>query len=93
MTFVLRFEKMYYEMQTLVSTKYQVVIPREVRKRLDIKVGQKMDMEVTENRIVLSKAKKSQTWDLEYYRKRLGGIWKSSKDIEDYLEEQDRSWE
>ena len=79
-------------MQTLVSTKYQVVIPKEVRKKLVIKPGQKMDVEVAENRIVLSKAK-NQAWDMEYYRRKLGGMWKSSKDIDDYLEEQDRSWE
>lgn len=79
-------------MQTLVSTKYQVVIPKEARKKIGIKPGQKMDVQVTENRIVLSKAKK-QSWDLEYYRKKLGGIWTSAEDINKYLEEQDRSWE
>jgi AbrB family looped-hinge helix DNA binding protein len=81
-------------MQTLVSTKYQVVIPKEVRKKLAIKPGQKMDIEITENKIVLSKPKQIQKdWDLEYYRKKLGGIWTSAKDIDDYLEEQDHSWE
>ena len=80
-------------MQTLVSTKYQVVIPKEARQKLEIKPGQKMDVEVTEHKIVLSKIKETGSWDIEYYRKKLGGIWKSSKDIEDYLEEQDRSWE
>ena len=79
-------------MQTLVSTKYQIVIPKEVRKRLDINVGQKMDIEVTENRIVLSKVKKSQSWDLEYYRKKLGGIWKGI-DADKYLEDERNSWE
>lgn len=81
-------------MQTLISTKHQVVIPKEARKKLGLKPGQKMDVEVTNNKIVLSKAKPkdSEKW-LEDYRKRLGGLWKSEKDIEEYLEEQDRSWE
>lgn len=94
MTNVIRFGNMYYVMQTLVSTKYQVVIPKEARKKLSIKAGQKMDVEITNHRIVLSKAKPkdSANW-LEDYRKRLGGLWKSEEDIEQYLEEQDRAWE
>lgn len=80
-------------MQTLVSTKYQVVIPKEARKKLSIKAGQKMDVEVTNNRVVLSKSKTKKDWDPEDYYKRLGGLWKSQNDIDEYLEEQDRSWD
>jgi len=89
LTKVIRFSKMYYVMQTLVSTKYQVVIPKEARRKIGLKPGQKMDVEVTENRIVLSKTKGKSG---DYYKK-LGGLWKSSEDIEKYLEEQDRAWE
>lgn len=80
-------------MQTLISTKHQVVLPKEARKKLGLKPGQRLDVEVTENKIVLSRTKKNQAWDLEYYRKKLGGLWKDEKDIENYLEEQDKAWE
>jgi AbrB family looped-hinge helix DNA binding protein len=36
-----------------VSTKYQVVIPREARKQLRIKPGQKMQAILYDNRVVL----------------------------------------
>ncbi|MCH7975636.1 MAG: AbrB/MazE/SpoVT family DNA-binding domain-containing protein [Bacteroidetes bacterium] len=36
-----------------VSPKYQVVIPREVREVMDIKPGQKVEVMVYDNRIVL----------------------------------------
>lgn len=82
------------QMQTLVSTKYQVVIPKEARKKAGIKSGQKMNVDVVGEKVVLSKLKSTKTlnWPYDYYKK-LGGLWKSSKDIEKYLEEQDKSWE
>lgn len=80
-------------MQTLVSTKYQVVIPKEARKKVGIKPGQKMDVEITNNRIVLSKIKQGGklNWPEDYYKK-LGGLWKHTN-IEKYLEEERNSWE
>ena len=36
-----------------VSPKFQVVIPREVRKRLGVKAGQKMQVIAYDNRVVL----------------------------------------
>ncbi|MBN2547819.1 MAG: AbrB/MazE/SpoVT family DNA-binding domain-containing protein [Anaerolineales bacterium] len=36
-----------------ISTKYQVVIPREARKHLRIKPGQKMQVILYDNRVVL----------------------------------------
>ncbi len=80
-------------MQTTVSPKYQVVIPKEARKKIKIKPGQKMDVEVTENRVTFSPARVQETKPMEYYYKKLGGIWKSTEDIEKYLEEEDKSWE
>lgn len=78
-------------MRTRVSTKYQIVIPKEARRQEDIKPGQEMEVEVISHRIILSKAKSNKNWNPDY--KKLGGLWKSSDDIDKYLEEQDRSWD
>lgn len=82
------------QVQTSVNVKYQVVIPKAIRKKIMVKPGQKMDVEVTANQIILSpsKAKKQLNWPEDYYKK-LGGIWKSSEEIDKYLEEEDRSWD
>lgn len=82
------------QIQTSVNIKYQVVIPKEARKKIKIKPGQRMDVEVVGNRITLSpvKSKKQLKWPEDYYKK-LGGIWKSSEEIDKYLEEEDKSWD
>lgn len=81
-------------MQTLVSTKYQVVIPKEARKKVGIKPGQKMDVNVSGSQVILSpsETKKQLSWPEDYYKK-LAGIWKSSEEIDRYLEEEDKSWD
>lgn len=81
-------------MQTLVSTKYQVVIPKEVRRKVGIKPGQRMNVHAVGEKVILSPAhtKEKLKWPEDYYKK-LGGIWKSSEDIDKYLEEEDKSWE
>ncbi|MBI2020681.1 AbrB/MazE/SpoVT family DNA-binding domain-containing protein [Candidatus Daviesbacteria bacterium] len=82
------------QIQTSVNVKYQVVIPKEARKKINLKPGQKMNVDVVGGKVVLSKASKKKEWKWpDDYIKRLGGIWKSSEDIEKYLEEQDKSWE
>lgn len=80
--------------QTSVNVKYQVVIPKEARKKIKIKPGQKMDVEVTANRIILSpsKSEKQLKWPDDYIKK-YGGIWKDAEDIDKYLKEEDKSWE
>lgn len=82
------------QIQTLVNVKYQVVIPKEARKKIKIKPGQRMNIDVVGERVILSKAhsKKELKWPEDYYKK-LGGIWKSTEDIDKYLEEEDKSWE
>lgn len=82
------------QIQTSVNVKYQVVIPKEARKKINLKPGQKMSVEVVGEKVILSKAKTKNklNWPEDYYKK-LGGIWKSSGDIEKYLEEEDKSWE
>jgi AbrB family looped-hinge helix DNA binding protein len=41
-------------MRTRVSTKGQIVLPATVRRKLDIRAGDSLDIAVEENRIVLS---------------------------------------
>jgi len=78
-------------MRTRVSTKYQVVIPKEARKQEDIKPGQEMEVRVTNHRIVLSKAK-SKNWEWPGdYLKNLPNPWEGM-DPEEYLENERNSW-
>lgn len=78
-------------MQTLVSTKYQVVIPKEARKKAGIKRGQQMDVEVTGHRIILSptKSRKQLKWPEDHIKK-YGDIWKGV-DVDKYIDEE-RNW-
>lgn len=82
------------QIQTLVNVKYQVVIPKEARKKINLKPGQRMNVNVSGEQIVLSKARIEEKWNWpEDHLKRLKGLWKSDKEIEKYLEEEDKSWE
>ena len=45
-------------MQTKVSTKGQVVLPGPLRRRLDIRPGDPLDVNIEEDRIVLTPQKK-----------------------------------
>ncbi len=45
-------------MQTKVSTKGQIVIPSPVRRRLDIRAGDSLEISVESDRIVLTQATK-----------------------------------
>jgi AbrB family looped-hinge helix DNA binding protein len=45
-------------MQTKVSTKGQIVIPGPLRRRLDIRAGDSLDISVERDRIVLTQASK-----------------------------------
>jgi AbrB family looped-hinge helix DNA binding protein len=45
-------------MQTKVSTKGQIVIPGALRRRLDIRAGDPLEISVENNRIVLTQARK-----------------------------------
>jgi len=45
-------------MQTKVSTKGQIVIPGPLRRRLDIRAGDSLDISVESDRIVLTQASK-----------------------------------
>ena len=80
--------------QTLISTKYQVVIPKEVRKKIKLEPGQKLNVNVAGDQIILSPTQTSKklNWP-EDHLKKLKGLWKSTSDIDKYLEEEDKSWE
>lgn len=82
------------QIQTSVNVKYQVVIPKEARRKINLKPGQKMDVEIVGEKVILSKAqtKKQLKWPEDYY-KELRGLWKDTEDIDKYLEEEDKSWE
>jgi AbrB family looped-hinge helix DNA binding protein len=80
--------------QTLVSTKYQVVIPKEVRKKIQVKPGQRLNIDTKGNQIILSPAQGKQAWIWpDDYIKNLRGLWKNTKDVEKYLEEERNSWD
>ncbi len=59
------------QIQTLVNVKYQVVIPKEARKKIKVKPGQRMNVDVAGNQIILSpaKSKKELKWPEDYYKK------------------------
>ena len=79
--------------QTKVSTKYQVVIPKKIRKEIGIKPGQKMDIKLEGKKIVLTVGNdfKNWKWPEDYYQS-LKGIWKPGE-AEKYLEEERNSWD
>ncbi len=79
--------------QTLVSTKYQVVIPKQARKQISLKPGQRMNVEIIGGKVILSKvkSKKELNWPLDYVKK-LGDIWEGV-DVDKYLDEERNSWD
>lgn len=80
-------------MQTSVSTKYQVVIPKEVRRRIEVKPGQKLNVNLVGDQIILSPARPEVklNWPEDHYRQ-LRGIWKASE-IDKYIKEERGSWD
>lgn len=74
--------------ETLVSTKYQIVIPKKIRLKTKIKPGQKMQVYLAGNHIVLSPKK---AWPDDYF-KDLKGLWKNI-DVKAFLDEERDSWE
>ena len=80
-------------MQTLISTKYQVVIPKEIRKKITVKPGQRMNVNLSGEQIILSpvKSKRKLEWPEDYYEK-LKNPWEGV-DIDKYIEEERNSWD
>lgn len=78
--------------ESLVSTKYQVVIPKTVRRKLNVKPGQKLTVNAAGGQIILTPSKSKLNWP-EDYIKRLRGLWKDDRDVGKYLEKERNSWE
>lgn len=72
-----------------VSSKYQIVIPKEAREKAGINQGDKVEVISTEHGIYLSPQPKSWT----DYGKGLGKeVWKEIDPL-NYIKEERRSWE
>lgn len=79
--------------QAIISTKYQVVIPRAVRRKIRVKPGEKMNVDVSGHQIILTPAVSNDKLEWpDGYIKKLGGLWKNI-DVEKYIEEERNSWE
>lgn len=79
--------------QTSVSTKYQVVIPKAIRRKINLKPGQKMDVDLAGEQIILSVAKniKKLNWPHDHI-KQLANAWKDV-DVQKYIDEERNSWD
>ena len=79
--------------QTLVSTKYQVVIPKAIRRKVKVKPGQKMNIDVAGEQIILSPARtaKKLNWPHDHI-KLLAPDWKDV-DPKKYIEAERNSWD
>lgn len=77
-------------MVTTVSTKYQMVIPKEAREKLNIKPGEKLFVNVGKNMLII-RPTKIKGW------KDLGGIARGMFDkdggVDEYLRKERESWD
>ena len=71
--------------EAILSSKYQIVIPREVRKALGLKPGDRLLVVVSGNCLMLRKKPKS-------YRKAISGIGRGLYPP-DYLQKERESWD
>jgi AbrB family looped-hinge helix DNA binding protein len=74
--------------QTLVSSKYQIVIPKKVRKQISVKPGQRLNVYLAGDQIILSPKR---NWPNDYL-KDLRGLWRSI-DIKTFVEMERNSWD
>lgn len=79
--------------QTQVSTKYQVVIPKKIRKEIGIKPGQKMDVSIEGKKIILTSQEDFGDWKWpDDYLKNLPNPWEGEDSVE-YLRKERASWD
>ena len=71
--------------QVKVSSKNQIVIPRDARERLHIKAGTRLDVTVMGDTIILMRAPKS-------YSKALKGIARPMRYAPDYIDKERDDW-
>jgi AbrB family looped-hinge helix DNA binding protein len=71
-----------------VSKKFQVVIPKEVRKDINLSVGDQLIIRVEDGSIVMIPKPKNYTQHMLGLHKK---IWKSVK-VDRYVEEERKSW-
>lgn len=74
--------------QTLVSSKYQIVIPKKVRKQIPVKPGQRLNVYLAGDQIILSPKR---NWPNDYL-KDLRGLWRNI-DIKTFVELERNSWD
>lgn len=79
--------------QTTISTKYQVVIPKEVRGKIQIKPGGILNVNISGEEIILSLAKHPAklNWPNDYIRD-LKNPWNRGN-ATTYLEKERSSWD
>ncbi len=79
--------------QAQVSTKYQVVIPKDVRRKLGLKPGSKVDVKAVGKNVLMKPKKNKSKWLWpDDYIKNLKGVWRADE-IDSYLEEERNSWD
>ncbi len=71
-----------------VSKKFQVVIPKDVRKNVSLSAGDQLIVKAEEGRIVMTPKPKSYTKHMHGLHKK---IWKPVG-VERYVEEERKSW-
>jgi AbrB family looped-hinge helix DNA binding protein len=72
-----------------ISSKHQIVIPREARKALSLGAGDELLVEIEEGRLVLYPRPKDYARHLRGLHK---GVWRGV-DATDYVTEERKSWE
>ncbi|MEK7620359.1 MAG: AbrB/MazE/SpoVT family DNA-binding domain-containing protein [Patescibacteria group bacterium] len=77
--------------KTTVSTKYQIVIPKDVRKKLDISPGMELDIEVVDgDRAVVHTKDVSSVQALKGLGKE---TWKTLGGGDHYLKQERNTWD
>ncbi len=76
-------------LEVKVSKKYQIVIPKEVRKHVNLSAGDQLMMRVEDGSIIMIPKPKNYTQHMLGLHKK---IWRSVR-VERYLEEERNSWE
>ncbi|MEM2984370.1 MAG: AbrB/MazE/SpoVT family DNA-binding domain-containing protein [Candidatus Jordarchaeaceae archaeon] len=70
-------------MKVKVTRKFQVTIPLEIRKKMDVKVGDELMVREEGGKIVFTKA---------HSLKEIAGAWEHIESTEDFMEDVRRMW-